>query len=72
MEVIMPEYRALSCSGPRVRHADHGRWAISEDRHQYTTKCFEEDDRLPITLGYLGLTVAVGVWIIANLLARLV
>jgi hypothetical protein len=68
----MPGYRAHSCSGSRVRHADHSRWAITEDKDQYTTKCFQEKDGIWISLGFLGLTVAVGLWIIANLLAQMV
>lgn len=67
----MQGYRPHACSGSRVRHADHRRSAITENQHQYTTKCFQWKDGIWLPLGFLGLTAAVGVWIVANLLDRL-
>ena len=69
---MRPGYRAHSCSGSSLRQADPGRWAISEGKDQYTTKCFQEKDGIWIPLGFLALAAVVGVWVMASLLARLV
>jgi hypothetical protein len=55
----------------RVRRFDDIRRAIAEEKHRYTTKCFEGFDKIRLTLGYIGLTAVVGVWVITCWLAQL-
>ena len=67
----MPRYCAVLNARSRDCQSDHDLGEIYEEKHRYTTKCFDDNDKIRITLGYLGLTAVVGVWLIAYGLVQL-